>query len=315
MQTPEAEARDSRLIALTGGTGFVGGNIRRQLEETGIRHRLLARDPARLEIPGEVVAGSLGDESALQRLCSGATDLIHCAGSVRGATKSQFDEVNVHGAAACAHAASRAGVRRFVLISSLAAREPDLSNYAASKRRGEKAVLEAAGNMKVVIVRPPAVYGPGDRELLPLLRAMARGRCPIIGEAGRSRFSMIFVDDLARAAIALLDSDCASGSVLEIDDGKNGGYGWSEFRGIVSSITNRPVKPFRIPRFVIGIAAILNYAAGAVLSRSPMLTPGKVRELTHPDWVCHRPEDSLLGGWRPRIGLAEGLRNTPGWLK
>ena len=136
----------NRVVALTGATGFVGGHILRQLANADYRVRVLARNPDKLPAKladQDVVVGALDDESALDRLSAGADAFIHCAGSVRGVTKSQFAAVNVDGSAACSRAAIRHGVERFLLISSLAAREPQLSAYAASKRGGEEAVLEA----------------------------------------------------------------------------------------------------------------------------------------------------------------------------
>ena len=258
----------------------------------------------------DVVTGGLADARALADLVEGAEAVIHCAGAVRGATRAQFDRVNVAGAKACADAAARAGVGRFLHVSSLAAREPTLSHYAASKRAGEDAVRDAAPI--VTIVRPPAVYGPGDKEMLPLFRLMARGYAPVFGNAD-ARFSMIFVTDLADAIIAWLRAAAPPSTIFEPDDGQPGGHGWGDVCATVQSITGRRVRPLRVPAAVLALPAAINYAAGRLHALAPMLTPGKLRELRHPDWVCRRREPGTALGWQPAHDLRAGLLATPGW--
>ena len=172
--------------------------------------------------------------------------------------------------------------------------------------------MRESDGMSVTIIRPPAVYGPGDKELLPLLRIMARGRVPIIG-SGDARFSFIYVEDLAEAAVTWLKTDIAANRIIEIDDGKKGGYGWLDFSNTVAAITGRPVTPIRLPKAVLAVPAAVNWILGRLSLYSPMLTPGKVRELSHPDWVCRTDAAGGLAGWRPRHTLREGLMNTPGW--
>jgi nucleoside-diphosphate-sugar epimerase len=307
------ETGEGPVVALTGATGFIGRRIATQLGEAGFRLRLLVRDPARgrTAARAEIVRGSLSDAGALSALMAGATAVVHCAGSVRGVTREQFDRVNVAGTAACAAAARRAGIERFLSMSSLAAREPQLSAYAASKRAGEDAVLDCAGDMPVTIVRPPAVYGPGDREMLPLFRLMARGYAPVFGSPD-ARFSLIFVDDIARAIEAWLRSDRPVEGRFEIDDGKIDGYDWTEVCDAVASITGKLVRQVRVPRALLSFPAGINSFLGFHTDYAPMLSLGKVRELRHPDWVC-REGRSFVDGWAPSIQLPQGLAATPGW--
>jgi nucleoside-diphosphate-sugar epimerase len=285
------------------------------LSDSGVRVRALARDPKRLDgvlAAGNVVRGSLDEDEALAALTAGAHRVIHCAGAVRGATREQFDAINVAGAARVAHHARNAGAGGLLLVSSLAAREPHLSPYASSKRAGEAAVKKALGELPLFVIRPPAVYGPGDREMLPLLKTMARGTAPVFGPPD-ARFSLIFVDDLAAAAAAWATADTPPTGLFEIHDGKADGYSWLEFAAGIEAITGRPVKLRHIPSFVLDVPAAVNGLAGRLGLVSPMLTPGKLRELRHPDWVCRAGAPRLLPGWKPRVGLHEGLLSTPGW--
>lgn len=308
------ETGEDPVIALTGATGFIGRRVTKHLGKAGFRLRVLARNPARLDeadATAGIVRGSLSDPAALSALTAGALAVVHCAGSVRGVTREQFDRVNVAGTAACAAAARRAGAERFLSISSLAAREPRLSAYAASKHAGEDAVLDYAGDMPVTIVRPPAVYGPGDREMLPLFRLMARGFAPVFGSP-EARFSLIYVDDIARAIEAWLRTDRPAEGRFEIDDGKIDGYDWTEVCDAVTSITGRPVRQVKVPRVLLSFPAGINSFLGRHMDYAPMLSLGKVRELRHPDWVCRKSE-SFVDGWAPSVQLPEGLAATPGW--
>lgn len=303
------------LVALTGATGFVGRHILDRLQRHGISTRLLVRHPAKLPPLGdhtEVVEGPLSDATALGRMAAGASLVIHCAGAVRGATRGQFDRVNAVAAGDCARIARDAGVNRFLLISSLAAREPALSPYAASKRGGEEAVMEHAGAMHATILRPPAVYGPGDREMLFLFRIMARGIAPVFGSSD-ARFSLIFVEDLADAVIAWINAPDTGPGPFEIDDGRPGGYGWDDVCDAVETVTGRRVRQIGLPPVLLRIPAGLNTLAGAATGYSPMLSLGKLRELRHPDWVCRQEARTGISGWRPLHQLVEGLRKTPGW--
>ncbi|HHH40136.1 MAG TPA: NAD-dependent epimerase/dehydratase family protein [Sedimenticola sp.] len=304
-------------VALTGASGFIGGRIARKLCSAGFRVRALVRSPARatrlLQPEVTLVPGSLERLESLRELVRGCSAVIHCAGAVRGVTQAQFDQVNVKGVQRIARAArEQSHPPRFLALSSLAAREPGLSPYAASKRRGEEALAECAADMPWMALRPPAVYGPGDRELLPLFRIMARGLAPLVAPPG-ARFSVIYVDDLADAVLQWLQREPVAEGVYELHDGRPGGYGWDDVIEAVEAVTGRRARPLRIPRALLQLPALVNWAAGRLLPYAPMLTPGKVRELRHRDWVADNRAITANLGWTPRTDLREGLQLTPGW--
>jgi nucleoside-diphosphate-sugar epimerase len=299
-----------RTLALTGATGFVGSAIARRLRSSGWAVRALCRSAAPPALPGvEWVGGSLEDAAALRVLSADADALVHCAGAVRGATAADFDRTNLHGTRRLVQAATRSGVSRFLLISSLAAREPHLSPYARSKRLGEDALQAGAGRMAWTILRPPAVYGPGDRETLPLVRCMRLGFAPVLG-GPEARFSLLHVVDLADAVAHLLDAPAWAPGPFEIHDGCPGGYGWADLVQTVGRILGRRVRPLRIPPVVLRCAGRINLRWSAGRGRMPMLTPGKVRELTHPDWVCDDRPLRAATGWCPQVRLEDGMRRT-----
>lgn len=304
------------VIALTGATGFIGSVIARKLVQEGWCVRGLIRSPSSSARPAATtvqwVQGSFEDLDSLERLVGDADVVVHCAGAVRGITEADFYQANVEAVARLAHlAASRNPAPRFLLMSSLAAREPDLSPYAASKRLGEIALSKVADRLIWTALRPPAVYGPGDREMLPLLRLMLRGIAPVVG--GKSaRFSMLYVDDLADAVVKWLVSDSRENRIFELDDGHPGGYSWCEVVETVERLRGKGVVRARVPGPVLNLAARLNTMAASVIGYRPMFTLGKVRELRHPDWVCDNSMFCRVANWAPTVRLEEGLRYTLG---
>jgi nucleoside-diphosphate-sugar epimerase len=201
---------------------------------------------------------------------------------------------------------------RLLSLSSLAAREPRLSFYSMSKYKGEQVLVNEARRVVWNVLRPPAVYGPGDQEMLPLFRAMARGIAPVPG-AVHARFSMLFVADLADAVLAWLQSDPAGSGIYTLDDGREGGYDWRGVAAIVEQVCRHRVRLLRVPAWALDIPAWLNRRASWIFGYAPMLTPEKLRELRHTDWVCDHAALHAATGWQPRVQLEEGLRRTPGW--
>jgi nucleoside-diphosphate-sugar epimerase len=304
------------VIALTGATGFIGSVIARKLVQEGWCVRALIRPPsssARLAgTTVQWVQGTFEDLDSLERLVGDADVVVHCAGAVRGITEADFYQANVEAVARLAHlASSRNPAPRFLLISSLAAREPNLSPYAASKRMGEIALTKVSDRLTWTALRPPAVYGPGDREMLPLLRLMLRGIAPVVG-GNDARFSMLYVGDLADAVVKWLASDSRENRVFELDDGHPGGYSWCEIVETVERLRGKGVVRVRVPGPVLNLAARLNTMAASVIGYSPMFTPGKVRELRHSDWVCDNSMFCRVANWVPTVLLEEGLRHTLG---
>jgi len=303
-------------IALTGATGFIGTTIARRLVAEGCKIRALARATSdRSPLAGldvHWVEGTLENIDSLGRLVFGVEAVVHCAGAVRGATQNHFKRINVDGVARLVYAAARQHpLPRFLLISSLAAREPGLSFYASSKRQGEALLAAQAGQMQWAVFRPSAVYGPGDKEMLPLLRWMARGFAFVPG-SGNGRVSMLYVDDLAEAVLKWLQEANFPKAIFELHDGQPDGYSWQDIIDTVGNLMGKRVHCVRVPPIFLKALAGLNLRAALVFGYAPMLTPGKLRELTHLDWVCDNEAITRQIGWTPQISLEDGLRRTLG---
>ncbi|MGD9078071.1 MAG: NAD-dependent epimerase/dehydratase family protein [Desulfobacterales bacterium] len=301
-------------IALTGATGFIGNRVARRLVANGCRIQALTRTSSdRSRLTGlniNWVEGALEDIESLKRLVSGVDAVVHCAGVVRGATQAHFDRSNVDGVARLVQAVSEQHpVPRFLLISSLAAREPQISPHASSKRQGEVVLTAKSGQIPWTVFRPPAVYGPGDREMLPLMRWMARGIAFVLG-SGDTRFSMLYVDDLAEAIRHWLLVDRPQEKMFELHDGHPNGYSWQDVIGTFKRLGVKRVRRIHVPVACVRVAATLNFIAARALGYKPMLTPAKLRELTHPNWVCENSAITSEIGWTPHVTLEDGLRRT-----
>lgn len=289
-------------IALTGATGFLGGHVLRRALEAGHDVRALARklQPARSGV--EWVAGSLDDVAALDVLCTGTDAVIHVAGVVNG-DAATFDRGNRRGTVAMLAAAAG---KRFVHVSSLAAREPRLSTYGASKRAAEDAVVASALDWR--IVRPPAIYGPGDTDNLELFRFARAGVVPL-PPAGR--MSLIHADDMARLIVALAESG-EPRAFYEADDAVPGGWSHADFARAIGAAVGRKPLTVPLPTSLIRVGASLD---GLLRGAKAKLTPDRAAYFCHPDWVIDAAKRPPADLWVPEIETALGLAATAAWYR
>ena len=301
-----------RLVAVTGATGFLGRRLVARLHATGWRVRILARDPATHatweDQAPDIVVGNLHDRDALSRLVAGTEAVIHAAGLIKARNRADFFTGNEEGARRVAVAADG---RRLVHVSSLAAREPTLSDYAASKRAGEEAV-EAVASASATVVRPPAIYGSGDRETLALFKA-ARG--PIVVAPGRAdaRMAIAQVDDVASVIIDLLDASSPTGTIA-IGGDRPEGYSWRQLISAAATAVGGHPAVVAAPSWVIMAAGATSEAVGRWRVDPPIFTVGKAREALHPDWSVSTAEQGLTAG-RAYTSLSDGLARTVDWYR
>jgi len=316
---PDGAARPAApLAAVTGATGFIGRHLVVALHRAGWRLRLLLRRepdmPEWRELQPQVVAGTLGDDAALTRLVEGADAVIHLAGLIKAARRADFLAVNRDGAAAIARAVEGAAPSaHLVLVSSLAAREPALSDYAASKRAGEDAVLALLG-ARATVLRPPVVYGPGDRETLLFFQLAGRRIVPLLGDAD-ARAALIHVGDLVRLMVALAAGPASRGAVLAAADDRPRGYTWEELLGAAARAVGNPSPRFvRAPQVLLSGVALLGDLA-KTWGASSMISSQKLRELRHPDWGVAPEERAGAPGWAARFDLDSGFADAVAWYR
>jgi nucleoside-diphosphate-sugar epimerase len=303
------------LIAVTGGTGFIGAALIDQLLNDGVRVRALARDPRRLKRAGEIdaVEGSLENEKALAELADGADALLHLAGETHAKTEQDYARINVSGAAAAARAAARAGAR-FVHASSLSARQPETSPYARSKHESERAVKVASASNAFLALRLPAIYGPGDLVTLPYFKLLKSGFAFEPATDSPARASILYVEDAAAAIIAAA-SRGAPGCVYDVGDDSAEGRAWSEIGRILGEIIGNTPMALKIPKPAVALLHEGVRAAESIFGMSPSVRQGQVNELFHPDWVARENLFNAAADWAPRTPLHEGFAKTVRWYQ
>lgn len=295
-----------QTVALTGGTGFVGAAILSALAAAGHPVRALARVD-RPDMPGITwIRGDLRTPDSLRALTDGADVVIHCAGAIKALDAQGFLEVNALGTKRLLDACAGRALR-FVHISSLAARVPSLSAYAGSKAAAERAVMESG--LGWLILRPGAVYGPGDRATLSLFKAVKWGVAPVFSEA---RAAVVHVADVASAVLAGLTR--GRDIVADLHDGAPaGGYSQAEIFRMIGVALGKSPRLLQVPRGIAdSIAAGAEQIAG--WRGSPgILTRGKIAELYHSDWASSDTTLSEAAGWTAQIPATRGLADTAAW--
>ncbi len=299
--------RKLRTLAVTGGTGFVGSHFLRLATAAGYEVRALSRGWKPPEERIDWIDGALDRPDGLAKLCAGADAAVHIAGAINARDRAAFEKVNAGGTASLIDAARDAGIRRFVHVSSVAAREPELSDYGWSKAKSVR--LVAASGLEWTIVRPPAVYGPGDRETLELFRMARRG---FVALPPRGRFSLLHVEDLCRLLLASLEEPETVSETYEPDDGREGGWDHRHFARSLGRLFGRRAATVAMPRTLLRAASRHDRL---VRRGRAKLTPDRVRYFCHPDWVAaseRRPPPAL---WAPEVRTPTGLKDTADWYR
>ena len=297
-----------KIVALTGATGFVGGATLDRLLESGWHIRALTRreQPKRAGVTW--VSGALDRSDTLATLCEGADAVLHIAGVVNAPNVAAFETGNVTGTANMLSATKAAGIQRFVHVSSLSAREPQLSAYGASKAKAEK--LVATSLLDWTIIRPPGVFGPGDKDVFEMFRMANKGLC-LLPPAGLG--SWIYVDDLARLLVALLPAhEDATARIFEADDGEPGGWTHEGFARAIGSALGKRINTFSAPRPLLFAAA---WADRLVRGNRAKLTPDRAGYMSHPDRVIDRSAAPPSALWTPQTPTREALKTTARWYK
>ena len=308
-----------QTVAVTGASGFIGRRLIERLCRDGHHVRaLLRRRTIDVDVPKDqlrTIKGSLNDPASLVDLVDGVDGVVHLAGLIKARRRQDFFDINAGGVTRLVRAmAGRTGTAKLVLVSSLAAREPGLSSYAASKRCGEAVLLDVDKAQPWVVLRPPAVYGPGDRETLPFFKNIRRGFGAMLG-GRQARFSLIHVDDLTAAISHVINPGCAEGLVLELDDGTENGHSWSSMIDAGERVMKVRARRLLVPPMILTGLGCINSSLRVLPGYTPMLTPEKARELTHPDWVADSRLILKETGWHPTIGIDSGFRATVDWYQ
>lgn len=294
------------VIAVTGGTGFVGSHFIELALAQGHQLRALTRRPQPERAGITWIEGALDKPDSLTVLVQGADAVLHIAGVINAPDRAGFAAGNIEGTRALIAATEAAGIRRFVQVSSLTAREPDLSLYGWSKAEADKLLI--ASSLDWTIVRPPAIFGPRDQEMLELFKLAKRHVVPLPPAGGR--MSVIAVGELIRLLLALPTSNALIREIVEPDDGRPDGWDHRDFARAIGIAMGSKVLPLPLPRPILDAIAALD---GLFRGKNAKLTPDRVAYFCHRDWVSHaRPPTDV---WAPQEETPTALTATAQWYR
>jgi len=292
----------TKTVAVTGATGFVGSTLLKMACGQGLQVRALTRRPQPDMAGVTWIEGALDTPDRLARLVEGADAVIHVAGVVNAPTRDGFEQGNIRGTEAIIAATKATGIARFVHVSSLAAREPGLSVYGWSKAGAEQVV--AASGLDWVMVRPPAIYGPGDMEMLDIFK-MAKTGVMLMPPAGH--LSVIHAGDLAALLLALTGHNAPHGHILEVDDGKTNGWTHVDFAKAIAAAMSRRALVLSTPRPILKMGSVFDRLLRGDKAK---LTADRVNYFCHPDWRIDPAKRPDAGLWVPKIETTVGLAET-----
>ena len=317
--------KDHGTIFITGATGFIGSHLVDYLLAKGKKLRLLIRNrksfPRKANDLIEIIDGDLAALDSLKKGCRNASLVIHLAGLVAANSKEEYEQANVIGAKNIAQCAAAAETR-FVHISSQAATGPraagqiakeeeepqPVSEYGKSKLKGEEAVLSSTQE-RAVILRPTVVYGPGDKELLPLFKAAQWGVLPLLND--KASYSWTYVSDIVEGIIAGA-SKGEEGSVYHLASGEvvNG-------QAMERAFTKAIKKPWKIPipSPFVSLAGAVNELLHRPFGRVPVFNRGKVVELIADSWLADTSKAREELEFEAKVSLEDGFVKTAKWYR
>jgi nucleoside-diphosphate-sugar epimerase len=305
-------------VLITGATGFVGSHVAQAFVEAGYEVRIGARassDPRWIsDLHAERVPLDVsGDPEYISRAVRNVDTVAHAAGITRAKRAGEYYAVNAGGARRLVVAAFRAGVRRFVLVSSLAARGPDgrghpASDYGWSKLEAERHLRSLDGRMETVVLRPAAVYGPRDTDLLPLFRLAHAGWLPV--PSGAAPLQPVYAEDVARAVLAAAREPAGFGPFPVAENRR---YGWPDVVAGLRKVFRRPVRAVRLPAAAFVLAGRAAERSARPFSAVPLFDERRARDLALNAWTCDVSGSEKALGWGARVPLVEGLERTATW--
>ena len=319
---------------VTGGAGFVGSHLVEELMRRGYRVRALVRaSPKWLDgLDVELVTGDLQDTRALAAGVEGADTVFHVAGLTRARDQETLDAANVDGTLVLLETVRQRApdVRKVLVTSSLEAMGPNrlapdgtplpaleidvpepISMYGHSKARMEAEVRKQFDDLPVVIVRPPAVYGPREADIFVMIKGASRGLFAVVGRSDVPRLSLVHVRDLVRGMVELAESDGTAGETYFVG---TRGYSWDEVQQAMERALGRRTLRLSVPPALIGPAGVLAEGIGRVTGSLPPLTRDKAEAARH-TWICASSKAEAAVGYTPEIGLGEGMAETVDWYR
>jgi nucleoside-diphosphate-sugar epimerase len=311
---------------ITGGTGFIGSHLVGALARSGFFVRCLIRHSSDLRYISDInvrkVIGDCTDLESLYNAVKGADYVFHLAGLTKASKDEDYYNANVKGTENIINAVLKVNpyIKRFVYLSSLAAAGPSIdgsaltedsepmpvSSYGRTKLEGERIVLKHKRDIPITVIRPPAVYGPRDKDLLVFFKLVNSGFAPYWG---KSYYSFIYVEDLINGIILSALNDSAIGEIFFISDSNI--YSNDDIiKAIANAVMKKPIKIY-IPGFLMTALGFLSQRISGV----NIINPDKIKEIKYPYWICDTKKIKSLLNYEPMVKIDEGFKQTVQWYK
>jgi nucleoside-diphosphate-sugar epimerase len=320
-------------VLVTGASGLLGSHVAELLSERGTQVRALVRKTSdRRHLATlrnvELFEGSVEQPDRVREAVDGVDAIIHAAGLVKARNTDEFFATNVGGTSNLIDAARRRGrpLDKFVYVSSLEAcgpssdgtpvpaeQENPLTRYGRSKLAAEKVVLSAKDQVPSVILRPGAIYGPRDREILAVFQTIKRGLLPLVA-GGAAKAVWIYATDCAEACIRAIDAPVAGGRSYFVDDGCGPLDQRQLFDDAERALGKKALVRANLPTPLVQQIARGVEVFGRITNRPVMFTREKANMLIQ-HWVCSSEETRKDLGWEPRVRWADGIRRTMTWYR
>jgi len=315
---------------VTGGTGFIGSHLADQLIEDTAWDSvkcLVRSDEKWLKGKSyEKIPGDLDSIKTIERAIEDTDVLFHLAAIVKAPSKKEFFHANVEATENLIRLAQKSGIKKLVILSSLAAAGPSngeplredtkmnpVSSYGKSKKQMEEMIHNLAGDdMSITILRPPAVYGPREDQIFTLFNMMSKGIAPIVGDGENPKLSLLYVQDLVQAIMKA--SKQTKNGVHTYFVGGDRITNWNEIRDIVSTVLDKKSITLKIkPGWVKKIAGAVETTA-ALFGSYPVLNREKANEMIL-TWTCSHEKAAKELSYKPEYSLEEGISRTLRWYK
>ncbi len=315
---------------VTGANGFIGSHLAEKLFKMGYDVSCLVRNTSDLKwlegLDIKLIKGNCSDEDSLKNCMKNYDYIFHLAGLTKTNCKDDFYSVNTKGTEDIVKSVAKnnPNVQRFVYLSSLSAFGPKLnvnvsgekqnpqpvSDYGKSKLKGEEAILKYGDKIPVTILRPAAVYGPRDKDFFLIFKFIKKGIMPYWGDG---RISLIYIDDLIDAILLSAKTESAVGETYPLSDGIT--YSNNEVIKEISSALDIKVFKIQLPRSVLPTIGFFAERISKIMGTSSMINSDKVKELKYTDWICDITKATDNLGFKPKIGLKEGIQWTVNWYR
>jgi nucleoside-diphosphate-sugar epimerase len=316
---------------VTGASGFIGSNLVDRLLAEGEQVTCLVRPKSNLswlDSPDlTLVSGDFADPASLAAAVADVDIVFHVAGATRAARRADYFRANLEATCNLLEACQMYGPehQKILFVSSLAAAGPSsdtpltedqeprpLSAYGESKLAAERAVLTFGRSRPVIVIRPPAVYGPRDRDTFLLFQSVQR-RLHVIPGRGTQKVSLVHVDDLVRGILQAVRSEQASGQVYYLCG--DGHYDWQTVGEYLGRVLGRRFGTLYVPWGVMRLVALGGSLVSQFTRHPTLMSLDKLRDIRQANWLCSHEKARVEIGFEPAIDLLTGLAKTAEWYK